>query len=148
MENKDIYIKYQENQPVLVETLYNNHGGKRDRPLTTVAHVVAAYKTAVAPRFDSTPTDELTLHLPEGVDRSALEEDCFAATDSTGTALDSGCLLSALGSLGSKSKVPLVVKSNSITCLVVSTLSAPPLQLIQHGHAAGMYYGVSLYILK
>ena len=148
MENKDIYIKYQENQPVLVETLYNNHGGKRDRPLTTVAHLVAAFQALPNSPLASAFVGDLTLHLPEGVDRSALQEDCFAATDSTGTALDSGCLLSALGSLGSKSKVPLVVKSNSITCLVVSTLSAPPLQLIQHGHAAGMYYGVSLYILK
>ena len=32
-------------------------------------------------------------------------------------------------------------------CLVVSTLPAPPL-LNQHGHTTGMFYGVSLYILK
>ena len=33
-------------------------------------------------------------------------------------------------------------------CLVVGTLLGPHIQLIQHGHAAGMFYGVSLYILK
>ena len=110
MDNKDIYVKYQQNRPVLVETVYNNHGEKRARPLTTVAHLVAAY-------FPNTPPNELaqyTLHLPSGVARSALDEDCFAATDSTDNALDSGCTLTALGSYGSRSKKPLVIKSSVI----------------------------------
>jgi hypothetical protein len=46
--------------------------------------------------------------LPDGEDRSALSEDFFASDDGY---LDPGCLLSALGSLGSKSKKPLIMKS-------------------------------------
>jgi len=114
MENKQYYIKYLTNGPVKVETHYTGEKDRR-RPLTDVGDLIAAYKTAVAPRFDSTPTDELTLHLPGSISRSAsgLEEDCFANVDSTDTTLDSGCPLSSLGAFGSKSKQPLIIKSNN-----------------------------------
>ena len=46
MENKEYYIKYLDNQPVSIETAYNSNGENRNRPLTTAAHLVAAYKAA------------------------------------------------------------------------------------------------------
>ena len=53
--------------------------------------------------------------MSDGVARSVsgLEEDCFANDDATDTTLDPGCPLSSLGSLGSKSKQPLIVKANN-----------------------------------
>ena len=48
---------------------------------------------AVAPRFDSTPTDELSLHLPDGFGRSALPECCFASPAKTVTTLRNGLSL-------------------------------------------------------
>ena len=70
----------------------------------------------VAAYFPNIPPNELaqyTLHLPEGIDRSTLSEDCFAYIDSNDTTLDSGCPLSALCSLGSNSKEPLIIKSKN-----------------------------------
>jgi hypothetical protein len=122
MENKEYYIKYLDNQPVSIETAYNSNGENRNRPLTTVAHLVAAYKAAVAPLLDSTPIDELSLHLPENAARSTLSElseDCFASIDSNDTTLDPGCLLSSLDSLGSNSKGPLIIKSAIVHDLTV-----------------------------
>ena len=44
------YVKYVENQAVPIDTHYNNMGEQeRRRPLSTVAHLIAAYKTAVVP---------------------------------------------------------------------------------------------------
>ena len=63
--SQEIFIKYKENQPVPIEISYGR-GPQGTIPLLTVAHLIAAYKTAVAPRFDSTPTDELTLHYSPG----------------------------------------------------------------------------------
>ena len=73
--------------------------------------MIDAYKTAVAPLLASTPIDELTLHLPDGFDRSALQVECFSSIDETDTSLDPGCLLCNLVSLESNSKQPLIIKS-------------------------------------
>jgi hypothetical protein len=109
-QNQELYVKYKDNQAVKINTHFNGEQG-RIRPLKDVADLVAAYKTAVAPLLDHSSLAELTLHLPEGVARTALDKDCFA---DTGTTLDPGCSLATLGSFGSKSKKPLVIKSNSI----------------------------------
>ncbi|KAI8891538.1 hypothetical protein BC833DRAFT_662985, partial [Globomyces pollinis-pini] len=114
MENKAFFIQYLTNKPVKVQTHIDSQRVKREFPLTDVADLIVSYKAAVAPRFDSTPTDELTLHLPEGVSRSALTRDCFATVDENDTTLDAGCLVSDLHSLGSKSKQPLIIKSVSV----------------------------------
>jgi hypothetical protein len=62
MENNKFYVKYQNKQPIKVETHIDIQRGRREFPLDNVGHLVAAYKTAVAPLLDSTPADELTLH--------------------------------------------------------------------------------------
>jgi len=114
MENTELYIKYLTNAAVPVDTSYGR-GPQGTLPLFTVAHLIAAYKTVVAPRFDSTPTDELTLHLPDGVAGNAPPDDCFATGTDTG--FDTGCRLALLGShgFGLDSKKPLILKSRSDT---------------------------------
>ncbi|KAI8891972.1 hypothetical protein BC833DRAFT_626280, partial [Globomyces pollinis-pini] len=115
MENKAFFIQYLTNKPVQVETHYIGEHDRR-RPLTNVAHLIAAYTAHPTRRLLGLPGDfgPLTLHLPEGVSRSALEDYCFATVDENDTTLDAGCPLSALGSLGSKSKQPLLIKSVSV----------------------------------
>jgi Retrotransposon hot spot protein len=61
MENKTFYIQYQQNQPLKIESHYVGDQ-ERSRALKDVADLIAAYKTVVAPRFDNTPIDEITLH--------------------------------------------------------------------------------------
>jgi len=106
MDNKEFYVKYLQNLPVKIETQFIGQK-KRRRPLKDIGDLVAAY-------FPNIPPNELaqyTLHLPEGIDRSTLSEDCFAYIDSNDTSLDPGCPLSVLCSLGSNSKEPLVLRS-------------------------------------
>ena len=112
MENKEYYIKYINNQPVPVNTHYIGEQ-ERKRPLSTIAHLIAAFQPNSL--LANTPLELLTLHLPDSVQRSAsgLGEDCFATVDENDTTLDTGCPLSALGSLGSKSKQPLIIKSKN-----------------------------------
>ena len=112
MNNKTFYLKYQDNGPVKVQTHFDALKRKRESPLEDVADLVAAYKVAVAPRLDATPVDSLVLHLPQGYDRTALEEDCFMNIDDQDTSLDVGCPLSALGDIGTRSKKPLVIRSD------------------------------------
>jgi len=106
-----IYIKYENNSPVPIDISYGRGPGG-NLPLEVVGDLIAAYKTAVAPLLDEFSLAQLTLHLPDGAARAVLDEDCFANIDETDTSLDPGCLISALGSLGSKSKKPLIIKSN------------------------------------
>jgi hypothetical protein len=63
----------------------------------------------------NTDSGLITLHLPDGVSRSAsgVEEEYFASVDDTDTTLDPGCPLSAVDSLASKSKKPLIIKSDN-----------------------------------
>lgn len=112
MQNQAYFIKYLDNQAIPIYTAYGR-GPQGTLPLLNVADLIAAYKTAVAPRFDSFPIDELTLHLPDGIDRSAIDEECFDCVDEADTSLDPGCLVTSLGSLGSKSKQPLIIKSKN-----------------------------------
>jgi hypothetical protein len=60
--NRSIYIRYGDNQPVKISTQFDSQRVRREFPLEDVADLIGAYKTAVAPRFDSIPADELTLH--------------------------------------------------------------------------------------
>ena len=106
----EYYVKYLDNQPVKIEIDYLGQE-KRNRSLKDVGDLISAYKTAVAPRFDSTPADELTLHLPDGATRASLTEDCFALPDSTGTTLRNGLKLERLDALTIDDSCPLVIKS-------------------------------------
>ena len=111
MENKAFYIKYLTNQPVKVETHIDTQRALRDFPLTDVGDLISAYRPNSL--LANTPLELLTLHLPEDAARSALSEEFFASADKTNTTLDPGCPLSTLGSLGTKSKEPLIIKSRN-----------------------------------
>jgi hypothetical protein len=98
MENKMFYVKYLNKQAVPIDTHYNGEQ-ERKRPLSTVADLIPAYKTAVAPLLDSTPIDELTIHL-----------------DANGEALEADQIVSAIIG-GHTAKTPLVIKSQKDTVL-------------------------------
>jgi hypothetical protein len=110
----ELYIKYLTNVAVPVDTSYGR-APQGTLPLLTVAHLVAAYKTAVAPLLDHSSLAQLTLHLPDGIARSALSEDCFASTDSTGTTLRTCLALDRLNGLGLDDIQPLMIRSMSDT---------------------------------
>jgi hypothetical protein len=58
MTNRELYVKYMDNEPVLVETQYIGEE-TRKRPLDTISNLLAAY-------FPSSPPNELagyTFHL-------------------------------------------------------------------------------------
>ena len=84
----EFYVMYQSNSPVPIHTEFTQLT-KREMPLKTVGHLIAAYKAAVAPRLDNVPIDGISLHLPEGLARSALSEDCFLNVDENDTTLAS-----------------------------------------------------------
>ena len=113
MENTELYIKYRTNAPVPIDTAFGR--GPNSLPLLTVAHLIAAFQALPGSPLATTFVGDLSLHLPDSISRSAcgLGEDCFASVDETDTILDFGCPLSSLGSLGSKSKQPLIISSNT-----------------------------------
>ena len=106
-ENRAFWVRYQNNQPVKIKL----HSPVQ--VLEDVSDLIGAVKQALPSKLGSIDADELTLHLPNGVDRTALAEDCFATVDETDSTLDPGCLLSDLFVFGSKSKRPLVIKSRN-----------------------------------
>ncbi|KAJ3017691.1 UNVERIFIED_CONTAM: hypothetical protein HDU68_011515 [Siphonaria sp. JEL0065] len=120
----ELYIKHNKNA-VPIDADFDSQRKRRDSPLKTVGHVIAAYKAAVTPDLDGVSINNLTLHLPEGVARSSsgLSEDCFATMDENDTTLDSGCPLSSLAAFGSKSKQPLIIKAETSPTNSLSNLS-------------------------
>lgn len=72
MENRSFYIQYQLYQSVKINTHIGAGRKIREYPLIDVADLIDAYKNAVAPRFDNTPGDEITLHqVVDGVESEA-----------------------------------------------------------------------------
>ena len=111
MESKEFYIKYLGNQPVGIKThILITTTGIWVQSLNTVGDLIVAFQALANSPLANAFVGDINLHLPDGFDRSALSEDCFASDDGS---LDPGCLLSALGSLGSKSKQPLIIKSKN-----------------------------------
>ena len=66
-QNLTFYVKYKNKSAVPVYTNFPPSAYVGPKPLETVGQLIFAYKTSVAPRFASTPTDELTLHLPTSI---------------------------------------------------------------------------------
>jgi len=116
MENNQYYIKYLTNGPVGCKThTLIMTTGLWVQTLFTVGDLIAAFQQRPGSLLSNTDSGLISLHLPDGIARSAsgLGEDCFANVDSTDITLDSGCPLSSLGAFGSKSKQPLIIKSNN-----------------------------------
>ncbi|KAJ3268527.1 hypothetical protein HDV01_002674 [Terramyces sp. JEL0728] len=109
--DKRVYwVKYLDYQAVGINThFFHESTAKWVERWLNVGDLIAAYR--VDSVIAETSPELLSLHLPVGAERSALPEDCFAnETDST---LDNGCLLSDLGTIGTKSKKPLIIKSRT-----------------------------------
>ncbi|KAJ3248455.1 hypothetical protein HDU77_008115 [Chytriomyces hyalinus] len=82
--NQVFFVQYQTNQPIQIETHYLGEQERR-RPLSDVADMTGAAKQTLAPRFDSTPTDALTLHaVVDGVEGPALAANLPLSTLSAG----------------------------------------------------------------
>ena len=112
MENYNFYIKYLECYLADINTHFNE-GRERKMNLTTVGHLISAFQARRSSLLADTDSGLISLHLPGGVPRSALPEDCFAPSDSTGTTLDIGCPLASLGVYGLNSREPLIIKSKN-----------------------------------
>ena len=125
MENKEFYLKYQENPAFMVRThILDKISFKWVQTIDNVGDLIAAY-------FSRTPPNELaqfTLHLPDGVPSSALDKDCFTSTDSTCTpALRPGLKLEQLGAFGTDDSRPLVLRSLNDTITMDEYMkTAPP----------------------
>ena len=108
---KKFFIKYKEFRPVKIETHIDSGRNKRPCPLEDVGDLVAAVKQALPSKLGAIDLDELTLHLPSGVDRSALDQVCFA--NSIDTTLRPGLKLDILGGVQIDDLSPLVIKSKN-----------------------------------
>ena len=120
--NKEFYIKYLDNQIVLIETHFTSNGQKRDRPLSFVSHLIAAFQARPGSLLANTDSGLITIHVPEGTARSALAEDCFASIDETDTTLRPGLALTALTRLNDlvlDDLHPLIIKSRNNIGLVI-----------------------------
>ncbi|KAI8829749.1 hypothetical protein BJ741DRAFT_669245 [Chytriomyces cf. hyalinus JEL632] len=86
VDRKVFFVRYQNNEPVGIRThLFSIAAGKWTQTLFNVSDVIGAVKLALAPRFDATPMDELTLHaVAEDVEGSRLEPDLLLSTLSDG----------------------------------------------------------------
>ena len=118
LENMTFYVKYNHNRAVGVETLFNTSGEVRNRPLETVGQLISAYKLTVAPRFASTPTDELTLHFPSDIYSAADKNDVDFSTlfeSDVATASFSPPLLNS-----SKLSSPLFKRIDELHPLIIS----------------------------
>jgi hypothetical protein len=63
INNKTFYIRYQENQPVGIETHFNSAGEHRERPLSSVAHLTQAFQARPGSLLANTDSGLITLHL-------------------------------------------------------------------------------------
>jgi len=113
-ENREFYVKYLDNQAVSVRThVLITATGQWVQNIFTVGDLIGAVKQALSSKLGSVDLDELTLHLPEGVAKDSLAEDCFASVDLTDTSLRTGRVLSRLNVLGLDDRSPLVINSRN-----------------------------------
>ena len=92
-ENKSFWIKYLDNNPVEIHTLYFNNQDRKP-PLTNVGHLISAY----FPEMQPNERANYSLFIANS-DSNKLEE------------FDPGDLLIELGKNGSTSRNPLIIKS-------------------------------------
>jgi hypothetical protein len=95
MENTIIFIKFKAYDPVAIDSAYGR-GPQRTVPLDVVSALIAAYKIAVSPKFDSIPIVQLILYKK---DENGME-----------TALNSWETLASLGNIGRNGAEPLIIK--------------------------------------
>jgi hypothetical protein len=128
----EFYIKYNDNQPVPIDTAYGR-GPQGPLPLLTVGHLVAACvsEPSVKGQLGISQQDygPFTLHLPDGVARSKLTPDCYATDDSTGTTLRTGLSLTRLNGLVLDDLHPLIIKSKNVGQGIARRLTVVPVEI-------------------
>ena len=98
MQNKEFFLKYQENQPTGVKThILNTITFEWFQTVFSVGDLVAAYKTAVAPLLNDSSLAVLTLHS--------------SSVNGIETSYNSWDPLSVLGENGRLGTSPLIIKS-------------------------------------
>ena len=91
MQNQEFYIKYLDNRPVGLKThILNTNSFIWIQTLFTIGDLIGAFQGLANSPLASVFVRDLTLHLPDGFDRSALQEECFFSIDETDTSLDPG----------------------------------------------------------
>ena len=95
--NKSFWIKYLDNNPVKIDTLYFNNQDRKP-PLTDVGDLIAAFKQRLGSLLADSDEGLITLYK-KNID--------------TLEALDPGDLLTELGENGSTSRNPLIIKSRN-----------------------------------
>ncbi|KAJ3373502.1 hypothetical protein HDU84_001000, partial [Entophlyctis sp. JEL0112] len=108
------FVKYSGNQPVAIRThQLISATGQWIQALFNVADVIGAVKQALSSKLGAIDPDELTLHLPSDVPRSALDEDCFMNIDEFDAILRIGMPLARLNRIGTDDAHPLIIKTKS-----------------------------------
>jgi len=86
MENKEFYIKYEDNQAVKVSTHIDAQRVRRDFPLEDVADLIAAFQSLPGCPLATVFAGDITLHnVVDRVEKSALEPDSPLSAITTGT---------------------------------------------------------------
>ncbi|KAJ3384183.1 hypothetical protein HDU84_003086, partial [Entophlyctis sp. JEL0112] len=91
----EVFVEYSGNQPVAIRTHeFISATGQWIQTLFNAADVIGAVKLALAPRFDSTPVDELTLHaVVDGVEGPAVEPDLLLSDLTAGRTAKSALII-------------------------------------------------------
>ncbi len=90
MDNKTFYMRYQDYQAIPIDTLYIGEQ-LRIRPLSSIGHLVAAYKTAASPLLDNISIAQLSIHV--NVNSEALKSDVSLSTIPSGNTVDTPLIL-------------------------------------------------------
>lgn len=114
MQNQEFYIKYLDNRPVGLKThILNTNSFIWIQTLFTVGDLIGAFQGLANSPLASVFVGDLTLHLPDGFDRSALQVECFSSIDETDKGLRSGLALTKLNGLGLTDLNPLIIRSKT-----------------------------------
>ncbi|KAJ3076253.1 hypothetical protein HDU98_004866 [Podochytrium sp. JEL0797] len=130
-KKSQLYIRYKDYTAVAIDTSYGR-GPQQLLPLLTVAHLIAAAKTAVAPLLDHLSLAQLTLHsVCDGVESDALEPDVLLSAVPTGftakTALVIKTVAGKRSSQSSAASSPASVQKRSRPLREISEVGDPEL---------------------
>ncbi|TPX74549.1 hypothetical protein CcCBS67573_g04185 [Chytriomyces confervae] len=103
--NAVVFVRYQSNQPVKIETHYVGEQDRR-RPLSDVADMIGAYRSAGSLLAD-TPIELLSLHpVVDGAEGPALEPDLPISTLSTGLTAKTALIIKSKSDMDGYSSSP------------------------------------------
>lgn len=110
MDNKAYYIKFQNDQPVGVDTHIDAQLQRRVLPLAVVGDLVKAFLLIPGSPLANTYPGRISIHVPVGLASLEFSHDWF---DEGSDTLRSNLPLDRLTLLGQDYKLPLVIKTES-----------------------------------